>query len=227
MAQIPGIEATSTPAARLEALENTYTVNLRRIHAPVLQDYLRQLELQKSLFAARGRTEEIQQTDAEIARVKQAMSTTGLFQFAPPKPAPPPAAATIAGGDVPRRGNVLSLPAAKAVGATTTDAAPLGQLEWTVEKLASGTYDVLMVYSCPNLDKPVDLVVNFASQALNHALPVERATGSEKDFRVCRLGTITVSRDVARENLRLQATAASPRLAVRSVIFAVPKPPKA
>src|SRR6476620_6604559 len=73
--------AAAFSQSRLEQLESTYQANLRALHAPLLQDYIRQLDLVKSQFIARNRLTDAQQVDAEIARVRTIASTTGVFPY--------------------------------------------------------------------------------------------------------------------------------------------------
>lgn len=234
--QAPMLDTFVSPEARLEMMEKTYATNLRPIHGPVMQDYLRELDLLKSKMTASGRTAESTAVDAEIARIRQAMATTGVFPYHaaneassadPAKataPEPPKLAAEANG---PR--TALTLQASKANGSTLAagSAAPLGSFDWTVEKLAAGTYGVAMVFACPPLDVPEELTLSFAGREYSFKLPAERATGSERNFRIFRLGTITVEKNVAAGNLRLQSAAATPKIIVRSVILSLPKTPVA
>ena len=90
---LPGFVIAQSPSAsRLEQLEATYLTNLRPLHAPVLQDYLRQLELLKNQFTARNRADDARQVDAEIQRVKSIISTTGVLPY--PAVHPPPTGAS-------------------------------------------------------------------------------------------------------------------------------------
>lgn len=226
--QAPMLDNLVSPEARLEMMEKTYATNLRPIHGPVMQDYLRELDLLKNKMTAGGRTAEAAAVDAEISRIRQAMATTGVFPYNMPgdgTPADPAKATTsesakpVPGGGAPRRS--FTLQASRANGSTLAagSAAPLGALDWTVEKLAAGTYDIAMVFACPPLDAPEDLTLTFAGGMHTFKLPAERATGSEKNFRIFRLGTITVEKDVAAGNLRLSSGAATPKIMVRSVIL--------
>jgi hypothetical protein len=234
--QAPMLDNFVSPEARLEMMEKTYATNLRPIHGPVMQDYLRELDLLKNKMTASGRTAEAKAVDDEIARIRQAATTTGVFPFATAssspsadsaKPAAPEPAKPTAEANAPR--TALALQSSKANGSTLAagSASPLGSIDWTVEKLAAGTYDVAMVFACPPLDAPEDLTLTFAGGVHSFKLPAERATGSEKNFRIFRLGTITVDKDVTAGNLRLQSAAPTPKLLVRSVILSRPKTPPA
>jgi hypothetical protein len=229
----PMMESFISPEARMEMLEKTYATNLRPIHGPVMQDYLRELDLLKSKMTAGGRAADAIAVDAEIARVRLAVATTGVFPFngAAPVAAADPVKVAAGPGtkpapDAPPRA-ALTLQASKATGSTVAagGAAPLGTLEWTVDKLPAGTYDVAMVFACAPLDGPDQITLSIPGVTQNFTLPVERSTGSEKDFRIFRLGTITLDKDVAAGSARLQSASPTPKLLVRSVIFSRPKPP--
>ncbi|RBP46301.1 hypothetical protein DES53_102689 [Roseimicrobium gellanilyticum] len=232
--QAPLLDSFVSPEARLEMMEKTYATNLRPIHGPVMQDYLRELELLKNKMTASGRAAESLAVDAEIARIRQAMSTTGTFPFVatgegapadPAKATTPEPAKPASEPNAPR--TVLTLQAAKANGNTLAagSAAPLGSLDWTVEKLAAGTYDVAMVFACAPMEAPEKLTLSLAGVAHPFTLPADRSTGSVKDFRIFRFGTVTVEKDVAAGNLRLQSEAVTPKLMIRSVILSRPKVP--
>jgi hypothetical protein len=94
---------------RLEQLEATYLANLRTIHAPILQEYVRQLELLKNRYSTRGQTEEAKRADEELVRIKAIANTSGVLPYttleaaaasptgpgaAPAPPPPPPAKPT-------------------------------------------------------------------------------------------------------------------------------------
>jgi hypothetical protein len=239
--QAPLLETFVPPEARLEMMEKTYATNLRPIHSPVMQDYLRELDLLKSKMTASGRAADAMAVEAEITRIRQAMGTTGVFPYEKAddasSPAADPAKPSGSGPGAPDAGKpapdsapraVLTLQAAKANGGMaassgTGNAAPLGSLDWTVEKLAAGTYDVAAVYACPALDTPELITMSLAGTTQVFTMPADRATGSDKDFRIFRLGTITIEKDVAVGNVHLQSSSTTPRLFIRSVILSRPK----
>lgn len=231
-AQMPGtplIESFVPPEARLEMMEKTYAANLRPVHMPLMQDYLRELDLLKTKMTASGRTADAQAVDAEIARVRQAMATTGVFPYMTEKPpetdAPKEGPAAPESKPSPRA--VLTLEAHKASGVNLVPGGtvPLGTLEWTVEKLAAGTYDVAMVYACAPLAGPEQFSLTFSGTTYPFTLPAERATGSSEEFRIFRLGTIAVDKEVAGGTFRLQSATPTPKLLIRSVILTRPKTP--
>ncbi len=85
-----GTDATPTPAARLDQLDSTYSTNLRLYHAPVILDYLRELEKLRQSYAAKGSNDEAAQVQAEIDKAKKLSTSTGLLSYDPLKPAADP-----------------------------------------------------------------------------------------------------------------------------------------
>ncbi len=232
----PLLQSVSTPEARLQLLEETYAANLRTQHAPILQDYLRQLEVLRSKFAATGRSQEIVGVDAEIASVRKAMAGNGVFPIASLLPGPPaapapaspaPLASAPSGSPPPKRqGTVMTLKASDAIGSTTAagEAAKLTQLDWTITTLPAGDYEIAMLYACPSLEVPEQVTFSLAGQEHTQKVTTSRATGSEKDFRIMRLGVLKLEQDIGTATLTVHAAGTGSKLLVRSVIISRPKP---
>lgn len=228
--------AQSPSPSRLEQLEATYLTNLRLLHGPVLQDYLRQLELLKTQFTLRNRMEDARQVDAEIQRVKSIISSTGVLPY-PAPPAPPagaePAATTSPAVQTPE--NSAALPAFLAAEAfksgemnTKLGAVPIGSAEWRVFRLPAGTYDLLVVFSCDALPLPEIVTVRIGGQQVKATITPDRATGSVESFRLLRLCSLTLDADVTSGTLAIEGSdAASARIWLRKIMFARPRPPKA
>ncbi|MFZ4766646.1 MAG: hypothetical protein ACOYMN_16965 [Roseimicrobium sp.] len=225
---------SQTPApTRLEQLEATYQANLRTLHAPVLQDYLRQLDLLKTQLTARGRAEDAKLVDAEIMRVKTLASTTGVMPYTPLQ-APTPAAAPSSTPAVPAaKDSPLLLPTFLAAEAykggdlhRKTGALPIGTAEWRVFKLPAGTYDVVMVFACDALTQPETVTVRLGGQEVKATIAPERATGSVESFRLMRLCPITVPADIVGGILSLESASAPPHLWIRKLIFSKPRDPQ-
>jgi hypothetical protein len=229
----------------LEALETTYLTNLRRTHAPVLQDYQRQLELLKSQMAARGRLTDAQWVEAELEQIKKIIATTGVMPYDALRPVS--AAGALAAANAPPLGPEMDMdPDAPkpdrprpsrtrsllldAGTARVSDSPPSpsaktvapGVLEWNVTSLPAGTYDVTLIFAAEKLSKPVDLSLSFAGQQLTATLPTERATGSNATFRLFRVGQVTLVRDANNNLLQLRSNQPPGELQVKSLIFAQP-----
>src|SRR5262245_20562788 len=73
--------AQTSDAGRLQQLEETYLSNLRKYHAPVIQDYLAALQKLKESAAERGPGDGFPPIDTEIDRVRKVSATTGVFPY--------------------------------------------------------------------------------------------------------------------------------------------------
>lgn len=233
--------------SRLDTLDATYKSNLRRLHAPVLQDYMRQLELLRQQLSARARLSDAKTVEKEIEQVKQLISNGGAMPYtalqptlpvvgsapmvatpgSPPPSPPAPGAGTAPGpGMAKRAGLVLHPNTAKVQGVPADPAAKtlsLGVAEWNVPSLPAGTYDLNIVFSAAKLDSDVEIRAFFDGNDLTATLKADRATGSDQTFRIFRLGPITVGRDLTNELLQMRSNVPLGQLLVKNVIFAEPR----
>jgi len=231
----PADQPSPGGASKLATLEATYLENLRKLHAPVLQDYHRHLELLKQQFSSSGRYDDMKKADAELAKVKQIMSSTGVLPYnclLPPPAAPivpEPAPASDATAPVPRPDRpvpVLSLKSSEATNAAAAgpgiavNGMPLGTVEWKVASLPAGIYELRMVFGSAQLPAAETVTVLFCGQQLNVAITPERAAGNGAEIQIMRLGQITLERDAMNESLILQNTENQPpHLVVKSLSF--------
>jgi hypothetical protein len=223
--------------SRLEQYEATYQANLRAIHAPILQDYLRALENLRTTLTNRNRVADAKQVEAEIARVKNIVNTTGILpptelqaalgataEAAPPVATPAPAAPA-----KPAAGPLPVLLAAEAKGAALdakTGAGPLGTAEWHINRLPAGTYDLLVMFASGPLVLPEHVTVNIGGQDFKSSVASDRATGSPETFRLLRLCQVKLEAEVTNSPLTITAASkANPLLWVKRVMFATPKKP--
>lgn len=222
---------------RLEQLEATYQANLRTIHAPILQEYVRQLELLKNKYAARGQTEEAKRADEELVRIKAIATNGGVLPYttleaaAAPPPvepgvSPAPAPSPPPSGKAPALPTLLAAEAFKSGDMNTkTSAIPLGTAEWRIYKLPAGTYDVLVIFSSEALPLPEEIKVNLGGYEAKGSITSERATGSVETFRLHRLCQIKLDSEVSASTLTLTAASQDkPAVWVKKLIFAKPKP---
>jgi hypothetical protein len=222
--------------SRIDQLEATYQSNLRALDAPILQEYLRQLDFLKSQFVARNRTDDAKQVDAEITLVKSIASTTGILPFtelegaiaAAESNAPKPAAAPARSAPSPLP-TLLAAEAFKGAGIDAkTGALPIGNAEWRIFKLPAGTYDVLLVFATESLALPEQITLNIGGHEFHAVIPVDRATGSPGTFRLLRLCEVTLDAEVNGGTLSLaSATTDKPLVWLKKLIFAAPKKPDA
>lgn len=248
---VPGAATSPAPApiqSRLETLDATYKANLRRLHAPVLQDYVRELELLRQQLAARGRLADAKSVETEIEATKQLILAGGVMSYAslqqqtsapggdtptpPPDSAPPRPGPGTTPPEQPPLGRSLvlqpstaRLPGTAAV--PTAKTVSPGVVEWTVPSLPAGVYDLSMVFAAATLEKDVELHVAFAGREVKDTLRADRATGSTEAFRILRLGRLTLDRDVTNELLQLRASLPAGTLLVKNLIFSEPRRPRA
>ncbi|WP_009963126.1 hypothetical protein [Verrucomicrobium spinosum] len=236
--------ASASPSlqSRLETLDATYKSNLRRLHAPVLQDYMRQLELLRQQLGARARLSDAKTVEKEIEQVKQLISNGGAMPYTALQPAPPVASGTpVAAVPAPppppgppgpgpgmskRPSLVLHPNMAKVQGVPTDPSAKtlsLGVAEWSVPSLPAGSYDLSIVFSAAKLDNDAEIRAFFNGNDLTATLSADRATGSDQTFRIFRIGHITLAQDVTNEVLQMRSNLPLGQMQVKNVIFAEPR----
>lgn len=244
-AAVPAAAASPGLQSRLDTLDATYKSNLRRLHAPVLQDYMRQLELLRQQLTARARLSDAKTVEKEIEQVKQLIANGGAMPYTALHPAPPPVVGgtpmVAAPGSPPpppgppgtgpgkRPGFVLHANMAKVQGVPADPSAKtlsLGVAEWTVPSLPAGTYDLNIVFSAAKLDSDVEIRAFFDGNDLTATLSADRATGSDQTFRIFRIGHITLTQDVTNELLQMRSNLPLGQMLVKNVIFAEPRKAK-
>lgn len=225
----PAPAATVPTVTRLQQMEDIYQKELSTRHIPLLGKYL--LELQKQAAA----TAEKETYTAEIARVQQIISAGGVVDLIAaqqaqsgtmPMPAPPTIPVP------PERKQALIALAPALAQSLVPEAAPdaatalVGEAQWRIELIAAGTYDVLVHYSCPEMQEPLLLRVEFGGQTLEKVLEPGRATKDAQTFRIFRLGSLTLTGDHRGETLRLIAgDKSAPKLILKSLLITKPRPP--
>lgn len=215
-------EGALPPAARFEQLDETYTSNLRKYHAPIIQEYLTALEKLKQSMEQKDRAESAASVQAEIDRVKRIAAGPGLLPYdslkpargedepdAPPAPKPAEKAPkkTGAAGAV-----ILAAAAAKKSSIAPASfpdkpdgrAVPVSSAEWTVEKIPAGEYRVSILYSCAGKPANATIVLRLGQDRLQLPLTAANATGGVNEFRIARLGLIRLDKDLKGETLVLQ-----------------------
>lgn len=205
-------QTTLTPAASLDQLDSTYHTSLRKYHAPVIQEYLRELNKLKQSLTGRGRNMDAARVQAEIDKVNKLASTTGLLPYdslnAPAAERPAPEAANkkmesaivlTTGGETrgsPDRDTLNVKPSGKAL--------PIGAAEWAVEKITPGKYRVAMQYTCPDTSEGVVIAAKIGTASVQRKLTSDDITGGINEFRFAKLGVLTIDQELARERLVLQ-----------------------
>jgi hypothetical protein len=230
-----------SPAQRLEQLDGTYSSNLRKYHAPVILDYLRELEKLRQSYTAKGSNDEAAQVQAEIDKAKKLSTSTGLLSYDPLKP-PPPKGEVPPGND-PQRGkgprkfspDAIMLATSSAINANPSadtvkprpddTALPIGHAEWHVEKIPAGIYEVMLICNMMENSEKMTVQATLGSLSVERKLPPSGTKGST-DFKVFRVGTITLDQDMTDAVLALESSEPfKPCIWVRNVILSHPKPP--
>lgn len=237
-AQTP--ETGQTPAERLERLDETYTSNLRKYHSPIIQEYLTALEKLRQTMAQRSGGDEPAAVQAEIDRVRGIYNGSGLLPYEILKPPPPdtkggaPPAPKPPAEKPPKKAGstdaiILAAAAAKNTSPDPTTlpekpdgrAVPVGSDEWRIEKMTAGEYRISILYSCAG--KPVNstIVARIGQNSVQHPLTAAHATGGVNEFRIAKLGVISLEKDSVGESLVLQnSDPSSAAIWVRQVIIA-------
>jgi hypothetical protein len=226
-AQTPAAAAPVAPAVtRLQQMESIYQKELSARHIPLLGKYL--VELQRQAATATDKAP----YEAEIARVQQIISSGGVVDLIaaqqpqtgtmpmPPAPAVPPERKQALIALAPALADTVTPPAAP-----DSATAPVSEAEWRIERIAAGTYDVLLHYSCPDLNAPLPVAVEFAGQSLEKTLEADRGTKDEQTFRIFRVGSLTLTGDQRGETLRLVVgDKSSPKLILKNLLITKPRP---
>jgi hypothetical protein len=221
---IASSQAQTTAPATLEQMEAIYQRELSMRHIPLISQYL--ISLQKAAASATDKAPYL----AEIARVQELLKRGGVIDLAaarapqdagtpmPMPEAPPPpkeaAQAVIALSPALSKGSVSVEPTAK-----------IGEMEWRVEFMAAGGYELHLEYACPVLSAPLKLVVDLAGQQIETELPVEKVTKDAETFRVLRLGRVTLPADLRGRDLRITAGDKSSSSLILRHLFITPAKP--
>lgn len=194
-----------TPAT-LEQMEAIYQRELSTRHIPLISQYL--IGLQKAAASATDKAPYL----AEIARVQELLKRGGVIDLAaaraqpaaggampmPMPEAPPPPREAIRA--------VIALSPALSKGSVSVEpTAKIGEMDWRVEFMAAGAYDLHLEYACPVLSAPLKLVVELAGQQIATELPVDQVTKDAETYRVLRLGRVTLPADLRGRDLRITA----------------------
>jgi hypothetical protein len=235
-------DATPAPAARLEQLDSTYSSNLRKYHAPVILDYLRDLEKLRQTLASQSRDADAAQVQAEIDKTKKLSSSTGLLSYDPLKPPPEPEASVSPSKPPPGKGgrrfspDAITLSIANAINARPSadtvkpapddKALPLGHAEWRIDKLPAGVYEVMLISSVIDNSEKQTVEATLGSYTGERKVRTAATANGPNDFRIFRVATFSLDQDMSNTVLTLESSDPShPCLWVRNVVLTHPKPP--
>lgn len=214
-------EVGPPPPSRLQTMEAIYQKNLKAAQAPLLKEYLADL----NALLLRAPAADAPAINAEIARANK-MIASGVIEFASAKPAAPP---TTVGRPLPSSGVVFSLDPNEAEPAQPADGAvPIGSASWTLSLLPAGTYEIIAQYSCTTLPiGSAKVKLDYHGNTFTRELKANHLTAKDGSFRVMRLGQITLTEDVKLEKVTLSAVeAGEPWFFVKHILIAKPKAAK-
>ena len=204
--------------SRFQQMEITYLDNLRRVHAPLLQQYLAELKvlLDKSPAADAAAIK------AEVARVQKMIAETGLIEFSNSK------APVVTDKPAGANGIVFTLEPHEAVPPQPDDKpVPVGKASWTLSRLPAGNYDVIAHYSCEKLGTSPVLNVAFQDQKFQRELKPSNVTKDSSTFRVMRLCQLKLKEDATFQALSVDmATGEAPWFFVKQILIVKAKEPK-
>jgi hypothetical protein len=203
----PGSEPT-----RLEQLDAIYQQQLRTLHVPLLSKYLMELQQQAA------RASDPAPYRAEIARVQQWIAGGGTVDVVaaarelaegttPVAPAPATSTRIEGAGST----QLLSLTPAFARsispvpdGSASPISAAVGRMSWRMDSLAAGHYQVVLHFApLPSLTSPTEVVLDFAGQRLSAKISPETGGKNPRQFRLLRLGQLTLDKAVDGAELSL------------------------
>jgi hypothetical protein len=202
--------AASAENSRLRQTETIYQLQLRTKHIPILSQYI--TDLQKLASQSADPTP----YQKEIARIQNIISIGGVVDLAAavqtlktpaemPVTQPPPMPVRVSRA-------VLSLTPALANRISPTpatsaapEAAAIGEMEWRIETLPAGTYDIVLSYACPKLEQPLTVELTLNGTSLKTTFNNSHITPDATAYRLLRLGRITLTTETRGEILRIQA----------------------
>ena len=216
--------ASSSEDSRLRQMESIYQQQLRALHVPVVAAYVTELQ---RLAASAADPAPYQR---EITRLQGILASGGVVDLTaaaralktPAEPPPDPGAPPV---QRLRRGTLALTPALAASiqprpdSSASPEAATIGEIEWRIESLPPGHYEVLLHYACPSLTSPLTLECQLAEHRLAAPLGPEGATSDAATYSILRLGRLNLTRELRGETLRLRTGTATTPLLVKQLIL--------
>ena len=219
-AQTP-VKSDEGPPQRsmLEAKEQIYQSKLKQLQAPLLTDYLAELN---ALLLKTTRPAEETAVKAEIERVNK-MISTGVVEMYAAKPAPTPGSKT-----PPVSGIVFSLDPNEATPAPPAGKfVPIGSASWQLSLLTAGNYDLVAYCACPKLPVTPTIKIDYHGTTLTREFKVNNVTKDEDTFRLVRLGQLKLSEDVKMEKVVVTSSdSGEPWLFIKQILITRSRPAK-
>lgn len=212
--------------SRLRQMETIYQLQLRNKHLPLLSKYI--VDLQR--LAAQATDPKPYQKEIEriqgiissggvvdLAAAVQSLKTPSEMPVTPPMPMP--ARST--------RAFIALTPAlARSInptpdGSASPEAAAVGEMDWRIELLPPGTYDIVLNYACPELSQPLSIQVSLGNQRVEAVLDASKVTPDANTYGLHRLGQITLTTEARGDTLRFSAgPKGSSQLLLRQLVIA-------
>lgn len=217
-------QAQTTAPATLEQMETIYQRELSMRHIPLISQYL--IGLQKAAASATDKAPYL----AEIARVQELLKRGGVIDLASAR-APQASGAAMPMPEAPPKPKeaaqaVIALSPALSKGSVSVEpTAKIGEMEWRVEFMAAGSYELHLEYACPVLSAPLKIAVDLAGQQIETELPMEKVTKDAQTYRVLRLGRVTLPGDLRARDLRITAGDKSSSSLILRHLFITPAKP--
>ena len=220
---VTALQAQTVAPATLEQMEAIYQRELSTRHIPLISQYL--IVLQKGAVSTKDNAPYL----AEIARVQELLKRGGVIDLAAaraPQPAMPMPMPEAPAKPKEAEQAVIALSPALSKGSVSVEAtAKIGEMEWRVEFMAAGSYELHLEYACPVLSAPLKLMADLAGQQIEMELPVEKITKDAETFRVLRLGRVTLPADLRGRDLRITAGDKSSSSLILRHLFITPAKP--
>ena len=202
--------AASSDASRLRQMETIYQLQLRAKHIPILSKYITDLQkLAAQASDPKPYQNEIQRIQGiisngavvDLAAAVQSLKTPSEMPVAQPMPALVKNSRAFIALTPALARSIIPTPSSSA----SPEAAAVGEIDWRIESLPAGTYDIVLNYACPSLTQPLAVQVSLAGEKAEASLDSSKTTANATTYGVMRLGQITLSAEAKGETLRLSA----------------------
>jgi hypothetical protein len=202
--------AASAENSRLRQMETIYQLQLRAKHIPLLSNYITDLQ------TLAGQASDPLPYQKEITRIQGIISRGGVVDLAAAvqslkTPSETPITQPMPSPTGNKRAYIALTPALARsispppVGSASPEAAAIGEIDWRIDTLPAGTYDIVLNYACPKLESPLTVRLTLGGESVETVLDVSNLTPTADTFGLLKLGQITLATDLRGESLKLSA----------------------
>ncbi|MEN3941336.1 hypothetical protein WJU23_08590 [Prosthecobacter sp. SYSU 5D2] len=196
--------------SRLRQMETIYQLQLRAKHIPLLSKYITDLQ------ALAEQAPDPMPYQQEIERIQGIISRGGVVDLAAAvqslkTPAEAPITQPLPAPMGNRRAFIALTPAlARSIsptpdGSASPEAAAIGEIDWRIDSLPAGTYDIVLNYACPKLDMPLQVRLTLGREKVEAVMDASNLTPTADTFGLVKLGQITLATELRGESLKLSA----------------------